>query len=80
MKKNKYHWYRDWNGLTACGGDGKRVGGLIAHWFEMTETKDRCKICNRKYLERSRNDTGRKTKANAKHKAGNVSKSNGEEK
>lgn len=55
MKKNKYHWYDDDTGdgfgPTACGRDGKKVGGLITYWFKMVKIKDRCKICNRKYLE-----------------------------
>lgn len=64
MKKNKHHWYSDESGddfgPTACGRDGKKVGSLITGFFEAIKPKDRCKICNKKFLERQGSENGKK--------------------
>jgi len=51
----KYHLYLDDSsatkknpyGKTACGRDGRKIGGLIEYFFKYTKEKDRCKTCNK---------------------------------
>lgn len=56
MKANKYHLYLEGNttdkdgyGLTACGREGRNVGGLIERFFEGVKLEWRCKTCNKVY-------------------------------
>lgn len=52
MKKEKTHYYNnhsidDDHWPTACGCNGREVGGLIDVFFEMTRNSERCKTCNK---------------------------------
>ncbi len=51
MWGNKYHLYpdklADTDNTTACGRDGRKVGGLISVFFKETKEKVRCKTRNR---------------------------------
>lgn len=52
QKKHKYHWYRDnctidpdGYGKTACGREGRIVGGFITGFFVLVRPKEACKTC-----------------------------------
>ena len=63
MKRKVYHWYPENSEKTtggyhktACGRDGRKVGGLITPFFEMdtdpyhrAKKENRCKICEKKF-------------------------------
>ncbi len=56
-KGGKYHLYAadkgDGCGKTACGRDGKKVGGLISYFFAWGGfDKDSCKTCAKIYKKR----------------------------
>lgn len=60
-KRNESHWYpeegvtdKDGYGFTACGRKGRDVGGLITPFFKMIKTKQRCRVCNKKYNSRTK--------------------------
>ncbi len=64
MKIGKYHWYADDRSdddhTTACGRDGKKVGGLITPFFRIgIDRRDRknCKTCEHLYYKRNSNAT-----------------------
>lgn len=59
MKTNKCHLYlgespvaKDGYGKTACGREGREVGGLIKFFFKAIISKQRCKTCNKIYKRR----------------------------
>jgi hypothetical protein len=53
IKGKKIHYYSsssnglDWK--TACGRDGRKVGGLVKGFFKLTLCHERCKICDARF-------------------------------
>ena len=48
----KQHYYPDVSSTgwtTACGRDGRKVGGLIKYFFKMTLCHKRCKVCDARF-------------------------------
>lgn len=53
MKKKKRHYYphcrSDTDDTTACGRDGRKIGGFISFFFRQTKQSERCKVCNKQF-------------------------------
>ena len=53
MKKKKTHYYPnsrpDTDDTTACGRDGRKIGGLISFFFRETKRSERCKTCDKQF-------------------------------
>ncbi len=49
----KYHYYPnsspDTDNMTACGRDGRKVGGLISFFFRGIKRNIRCKTCDKQF-------------------------------
>ena len=63
-RHRKHHYYvddqvveEDGYGKTACGRQGRKVGGFIDWFFKGTKVKNRCKICNRRFMKEHENKT-----------------------
>ena len=43
---------------TACGKNGRKTGGFISFFFRQTDKRERCKICNKQFIndEQNRNN------------------------
>ena len=49
----KQHYYpdsnSDQNNTTACGRDGRKTGGLIGYFFQISRQEEHCKICQKRF-------------------------------
>jgi len=55
MKKTHYYPKNYvFDRTTACGRDGRKVGGLITFFFKMIKCSERCKICNKQFKKDQR--------------------------
>jgi len=54
MKKTHYYPNETATGwTTACGRDGRKVGGLIRFFFRVERRDGRCKICDKRFRKDS---------------------------
>ena len=49
MKEHYYPNAYTTNRTTACGRNGYETGGLIASFFKLMKSDDRCKVCNKRF-------------------------------
>ena len=54
MKKTHYYPYEyATDRITACGRDGRKVGGLIKFFFRIEKRSERCKVCDKRFRKDS---------------------------